>query len=323
MKRYLFLLFLVAVFSLYGCGQDDSVVKEKEGLTIKDEERKDPDQEEKEEQGEQVSDEMDRSHFKSAYFDLELMLDKEAMAALKIDESKSQVCFSLEDNTLLMQSLEIGCVDYLAQPVEEFREEALGGMHMLVKADSTGENTLAFRGLGENPYVTYKENEELLPEEELLIKSYHLLERSVIQTGFFNLNLYSNQELPKNLDSNEMVGIEISENMLKDLTSWYSSLKTAMDDGVDNNEWRRLIEKTSKQSNVEYPEIHQIPFPTVEIGANIANLIFEFQSLMMPEHYGDEYARIASENMILEIGNGLKVIEKQLDEIKNTYGDGA
>lgn len=252
--------------------------------------------------------------YKSKNFDLEIQIDSAIIDNLIIEENPDEIQFLMEDKTLIKDNILLGMINIFPRDMSESLD-----MHNLLKVDSTGENVFAYFPVPENPYVPYKNGEELLLEEKTYAKAYYLLQRSLIHTGFLDAGVFSDQELPASLDQNQEIGIEISEGMLQDIKGWYQILKDAMDSRIPNDEWIRLLTTLSDESYNSYPEIRQIPFPTFEIGQNISSSIFTFHEMDDYSIYGEEVARIETENTILSIGNNIELIETQIEEIINTY----
>lgn len=314
MKKYTLISTLFILLLLNGCNQQGHTDgKELVTDTTKMTETSDTEKESVEEEIAVDSEEDDTI----TIFDLNLIVTSQLKEKLRLEEnSETSICLSIEDTTVLNRNVVLGCIDKISPDMVDPFEGS--GMHNLVYYDANHGSALGFMQAGENPYVGHKEENEVLPEEHDYKVTYYELERSLLNYGFHNWSIQPEQTLPEILDSNQEVGIEIAENMLNDILNWYEPLKEAIEQERKSDEWFQLLDNVAEESYLKYPEIRQIPFPTTEIGGNISRTIFEFQSL----NAGLEeksFEKLRTENLILNIGNAIDIIQKQLEEIKATY----
>lgn len=258
--------------------------------------------------------------YKSTNFDLELTLNSQIKDIIITEESENQICFTLEDNTVLKANAYLGCIEQITEPIDEFRNMAtMVGIHSLIKDNPSDQGGWAFMPPGENLYIGHRINDEPLPEEEQYLQTFYLLERSLMNSAFLDLKLKTNQEIPSNLDDIEYEGIEGAETVLNDIKGWYETLKNAIDTKASNEEWFTLLNQISNDSYQSYPEIYRYLFPTYEIENNIIETVLKFQHLEHFDMYSDEVNRIRTENMIFNIGHSILIIEKQLHDIKEIF----
>lgn len=261
------------------------------------------------------------SHYKSTNFDLELIIDPRLQDDLIVEEDVDSIQFMIEDDTVLQDVVPIGSIEMY--PTGTFDEyENRPEMHTLFTSDSDDAIEYAYSPITESPYVTYRNGEEILPEEERFAAAVYLLERSLIRSGFLDFSIYANkdQELPPSLDQNKMAGITIAEDMLGDIKAWHSELKKGMAMQLSDDEWFDYVAAVGSESTERYPEIRQVPFPTFEIGRNISETIFSLQEIeFYPHIYGKKVTRMETENIVWRLENNIKIIEQQLGEIKRSF----
>lgn len=226
------------------------------------------------------------------------------------------------DQSLLNDKVLIGTIEsQSANSKEGFMNEEL---YKLVNYEDR-ENNLeyVYTANMEDPYVNhYQINEDgdaYLPlgEATKYFRAMELIHASLMNSDFFNGSIYVNQTVPAELDSNQEVGLQLSRQFHDDIKAWYERLNSAVATG-SREELYSTREQVATEVIEKYPELRQMPFPSQEIGNNIANTI-ESLSYLSHEQYGtDAEVKYLNEiNGVMSIGQCVNVIHGQLAELEN------
>lgn len=224
------------------------------------------------------------------------------------------------DQSLLKDKVLIGTIESKSA---NFREDTNEGLFTLVNYEDE-ENNLQYVYTAniEDPYVShYQLNEDgdaHLPLEEATeyFRAMSLIHASLMNSNFLNGSIYVNQTVPAQLDSNQKVGLQQSRDFYDNIKAWHERLNNAVAAG-SHEELYTIRDQIATEVRGKYPELRQIPFPTYEIGYNIAKSI-DALSYLSHEQYGtDAEVKYLNEiNGVIAIGQCVNVISDQLAELE-------
>ena len=162
------------------------------------------------------------------------------------------------------------------------------------------------------------EYSEEIPEEYLdYLSTAGTLRNSLLKSNFAFGPMLDKQNIPIELNQNQIAGINISEQMYNDLTEWYTYLETNINDSMTLQEKGSIMYDLNSRVHETYPELRQIPFPTVEIGMNISMAMDLLRNWNEFPYPGEKANSIMIDNTIIIFEQFLVTISQQLDEIKN------
>lgn len=226
------------------------------------------------------------------------------------------------DQTLLKEKVLIGTIE--SQSANSREDSINEGFFTLVNYEDEESNLeYVYSAISEDPYIhNYQLNEfgdDYLPLEEATkyFTAMELIHASLMNSNFINGSIVVNQTIPEQLDSNKEVGLQLSREYYEDIQMWYERINKAVATG-SHEEFYSTRQQVATEVFEKYPELRQIPFPTYEIGSNIAKTI-EALSCWSFEHYGKdkEVAFLNEINGVMGIGQSVNVIQDQLAELEN------
>jgi hypothetical protein len=329
MKKVILSLFIMLLV-VSGCSQGKQEDKDQKNetkaaveKTINDTKTNNP--ETKDDEKEETSPEEDRV-FQHSDYKYTVQLDERLGEEVVFEEDpethgvKTYIYYI--DQTLLKEKVLIGTIESQSAG---FREDLMNdGFFTFVNyEDEESGLEYVYTANSEDPYINqYQLNEDgddHLPLEEATkyFRAKELIHTSLMKSNFINGSVMVNQTVPEQMDSNGGIGLELSREYYDDIKAWYERLSKAAASG-SHEDLYKTREQVATEVSEKYQELRQIPFPTQEIGYNIAKTI-EALSFVSFEHYGidSEVTYLSETNGVMGIGQCVNVIDDQLAELEN------
>ncbi|MEK6455811.1 hypothetical protein [Caldifermentibacillus hisashii] len=318
MKKRIQFMLLLAVLLLSACSS--ASVEESGGEETKEKITQDvqPTDQSKKESTEQENDEEENKfifRYNSNNSSLEIELDKRLKDSLVINVAD----FYYRDKTLLRQDIFLGTIT--SMPLVEWENQNYWDRdYSFVYYDHNNQIIYLFKPDYGEPYTDYvnelNTNDNVPAEYENYVYTYESLINSLLNYGFVSSDLIMKQSIPKQLDSNQEIGIDISRSMYQDLQNWYSTLNSSIKNEMSIEEKYKVISNTQLEVEQKYPELRQIPFPTLELSVNIVNCIDLLKGWTEIPYRADEANHLYIDNRIKMLRQNLEVVDKQLKEFE-------
>ncbi|KAA0548392.1 hypothetical protein FZW96_07395 [Bacillus sp. BGMRC 2118] len=317
MKNYLFIGLLLAAM-LTACSQDKvETVKEDTPKKEVIETEKNEDSKETEEAPSVPTDTFEHTeyHYRIT-LDQRLLDDKH----FSIEEEGLKTMIYYDDQTLLKKKALIGSIESVTMDEWNDMKDETQNVSYVLYDEKNGRAHLYISN-PVDPYESYYEMDQdgfpfPLDEATAIQKAGALFSISLSQSNFMYSSVKVPQEIPGELDSNQVVGIDVSEGFYQDFKQWHETLANSIETGSEDDV-RQTIGNLSETAYTKYPEFRQIPFPTEELAHNIVEGINTFH--WFHEHYGvpEEVVNLQIEELVYIQKQYLEAIEAQIQELRN------